>query len=515
MMRLTVERSKHGEGPAFAARLEPLWGYPRGTCRTGIASRVTRCAQAQILSRRDRLVGTLYRLLNLPPNLSPKLSNSRLISVLARSIQAGNLEESAILARCSQTLGRKWRWLAKVARRCEEHFAGKTRPRLSEIVAFLNDDPSLDYAWIRYRTELTIENWLTQSPTMQPVVAAASWAIPAIESLGELAEWLRLDGAELSWLADLKGFGAKPGAVQEQPKLAHYNYRILTKKSGGLRMIEAPKAHLKLIQRRILTEILDRVPVHEAAHGFLRGRSIHSFAAPHVGRRVVLRMDLEDFFPSISGRRVQAFFRTAGYPESVADLLGGLCTNAVPRGAWAAAPEGGALLFEARKLYARPHLPQGAPTSPALANICAYRMDCRLSTLAAAAGATYTRYADDLAFSGDAEFDRGVERFAARAAAILLEEGFRVQHRKTRVMRQGVRQYLAGLVVNARVNTVRADYDRLKATLYNCIRNGPENQNREGHAAFREHIEGRVAFVASIHPQRGERLRAMLTQIPW
>ena len=113
----------------------------------------------------------------------------------------------------------------------------------------------------------------------------------------------------------------------------------------------------------------------------------------------------------------------------------------------------------ARHLYAWPHLPQGAPTSPALANICAYRIDCRLTGLAEASGAVYTRYADDLAFSGGEDFERSAERFAIRAAAILLEEGFQVHHRKTRIMRQGVRQYLAGVVINEHVNVIRRDYD--------------------------------------------------------
>jgi len=445
--------------------------------------------------------------------VSLNLSNSRLISLLARSILAGDLDGAGIEARCARTLGRNWRWIGKMARRCQERFAGKIRPRLSDVIAFLRDDTSLADAWVRYRIEFAIADWLTESPKMHPAIAAARWPIPAIASVDELARWLHLDAGELAWFADLKGLGAK--CIGGSSKLVHYNYRILSKKSGGLRMIEAPKAHLKMMQRQILAEILDRVPVHDTAHGFVRGRSIQSFAAPHVGQRVVLRMDLEDFFPSISGRRAQVFFRTAGYPESVADLLGGLCSNAVPRGAWATVRQNAPLLFEARKLYERPHLPQGAPTSPALANICAYRVDCRLNALANAAGATYTRYADDLAFSGDAEFDRCVERFAARVAAILLEEGFYVRHRKTRMMRQGVRQYLAGLVVNERVNTVRADYDRLKATLHNCVRHGPESQNREGHASFREHLEGRVEFVASVHPQRGERLRGALAKIVW
>ncbi|MGB6720023.1 MAG: hypothetical protein WBE72_04460, partial [Terracidiphilus sp.] len=154
-------------------------------------------------------------------------------------------------------------------------------------------------------------------------------------------------------------------------------------------------------------------------------------------------------------------------------------------------------------------------TSPALANLCAYRVDCRLSGLAHAAGAAYTRYADDLAFSGGEDFERCVERYAAHVAAILLEEGFEVHHRKTRIMRQGVRQYLAGVVANERVNVVRADFDRLKATLANCAKHGPASQNRDAHPRFRQHLDGRIAFVEMINPQKGARLRRIFERIAW
>ncbi len=228
-------------------------------------------------------------------------------------------------------------------------------------------------------------------------------------------------------------------------------------------------------------------------------------------------MDLRDFFPTFGGVRIQNLFRTLGYPEAVADLLGGICTNAAPRDIWngIASDLGPVSAEEVRRLYARPHLPQGAPTSPALANISFYRADCRLSALAESAAASYTRYADDLAFSGGDEFEKRVERFGLHVAAILLEEGFAVNHRKTRVMRQGVRQHLAGLVTNQRANIARRDFERLKAILTNCVRSGPESQNLEGRPRFRAHLEGRVAYVEMVNTEKGKRLRAIFERIRW
>jgi retron-type reverse transcriptase len=323
---------------------------------------------------------------------------------------------------------------------------------------------------------------------MLPAPAAEPWPVHPRESAGDLAVWLGLNPNELAWFADLKNLARK------RPKLSHYHYLTLPKRSGGTRLLESPKPRLKAIQRKILTEILNVIPPHPAAHGFVRGRSIKSFVEPHIGRRIVLRMDLSDFFPSISGPRIQALFRTIGYPESVADLLGGLCTNSALAG---------------------PHLPQGAPTSPALANLCAWHLDCRLAALAKSAGAAYTRYADDLAFSGDEEFERRAQRFATHVAVVAQEEGFAINHRKTRLMRQGVRQRLAGLVTNQRLNVAREDFDKLKATLTNCLRHGPQTQNRANHPAFRQHLEGRVGFVESINPAKGRKLRDLLDKIVW
>jgi RNA-directed DNA polymerase len=443
------------------------------------------------------------------------------LKVLANAILGGEPERDAVTARLVHVLGRNWRWGRPLAGRYVEAFAGRIRPRRRDVISFLRGDPGLVEAACKYGHQIKILHWITGSQPMQPVPAAQKWAVPRIETLGDLAEWLEVSPSELSWFSDLKGLGYK----RPQARLEHYHYRVLGKASGSIRLIETPKPRLKDLQRRILFGILDQVPSHSAVHGFVKGRSIQTFAAPHVGQRVVLRMDLENFFPSFAGVRVQSFFRTIGYPETVADLLGGLATNAVPRNTWRDAikqPDrapgltlGPGELWHVQSTYGRPHLPQGAPTSPSLANLCSYRVDCRLSGLAESAGAIYTRYADDLAFSGGEGFAGRVEHFATYVAAILGEEGFTVHHRKTRIMRQSTRQHLAGLVTNQRINVKRAQFDRLKAILTNCVRHSPEVQNRDAHPHFREHLHGRIAFIESINLEKGKRLRAIFDQIAW
>src|SRR5262249_51784271 len=159
--------------------------------------------------------------------------------------------------------------------------------------------------------------------------------------------------------------------------LRHYTYRWLTSRGGKVRLLEAPRPRLKAIQRRILHEVLDAIPAHDAAHGYRAGRSIVTFAAPHTRQRVVLRMDLRDFFPSVGAARGRPISRAGGYPLDVAFALAGLCTNVTPADVWPAGSD-----HASRLRFRSPHLPQGAPTSPALANLGADRLDRRLSGLA-------------------------------------------------------------------------------------------------------------------------------------
>jgi RNA-directed DNA polymerase len=442
-----------------------------------------------------------------------KSSAAVLLSALARSLLAGEPLADSAYTRAAQTLGRSWRWLRPLARRYVAAFSGSTRPRHRDVIQFLRNDAGLQQACAKYRDEIIIAQWLTEPQRMQPVPAAQRWNLPIIETVVDLADWLCLYPAELEWFADLKGLNNK----LHHPKLQHYSYRVLRKRSGGARLIETPKSNLKALQRRILSGILDRIPIHPAVHGFVKGRSIATLASPHIGRHVLLRLDLQNFFPAFPAARVQALFRTLGYPEQVASRLAGICSNAVPREVWSERPPdiGVNQWHETKAMYMRCHLPQGAPTSPALANLMAYHLDCRLSGLAKTAGAVYTRYADDLAFSGGETFSRAAERFATHTAAIALEEGFGVNHHKTRIDRQGARQQLAGIVVNKKLSIRRDDLKRIEAILTNCVRLGPESQNREALPDFRAHLQGRVGFVETIDPIKGQRLRAIFERINW
>jgi retron-type reverse transcriptase len=247
----------------------------------------------------------------------------------------------------------------------------------------------------------------------------------------------------------------------------------------------------------------------------VRGRSCLTGARIHAGEPLVLAMDLRNFFASVRSPRVHAIFRCLGYPWAVARLLTGLCTTATPASVFSGRPEAQACDWQTRKLYGVPHLAQGAPTSPALANLSAWRLDMRLAGLARGVGARYTRYADDLAFSGDDGFSAGMGSFRSGVEAIVRDEGFALNGRKTRIMRRSTRQQITGLVVNDHVNVPRAAYDELKAILHNCVKFGPWEQNRRAASDFRAHLDGRVAWVEAANPHRGARLRRAFEAIRW
>jgi hypothetical protein len=429
--------------------------------------------------------------------------------MLTLVIRAGRWDKTSLSERLERSLAGGPPDPGRLAARLIFHFGDNQPPSRQALMDFLAGEDSLHRRFGDARGK--------QGPVvvLDPTVMSklpekmVSYPLPQLPSVRSLREWLGLHAHELNWFADRE----RGQSRVDNSRLHHYRYQWIEKRSGVPRLIEIPKNRLRAIQRRILKEILNRVPPHSTAHGFTRGRSSLSYVSPHVGKQVVLRMDLKDFFHRVPVARIGALFRRLGYPWVVAHLLQGLCTHATS--ASLAGQQFQTLPWETRKCLRDKHLPQGAPTSPAIANLCSWRLDCRLQGLADRFNLDYTRYADDLAFSGGMELIRLAPFLQGLIGAIAIEEGFTVNHRKTRVRTQAQSQRLAGVVINNKPNISRVEFDRLKAILHNAIRFGPESQNRQGVIDFKAHLEGRVAYVSWINPARGEKLKRLWERIAW
>ncbi len=428
--------------------------------------------------------------------------------LVAAAFLDGVWDAEAMAARAAYDLGLEpARWLAELARLTVRSFPTRPvdQPRAFERFIATESRPP----------EGVVVPGRALPALVTTAMGPARWPVPPLDDHTGLAAFLGLVPTELDWFADVRSLER----LVEQEALRHYRYRWLARDSGAARLLEAPKDRLKRIQRRILDEILAQVPPHPAACGFRPGGSVHRFAAPHVGREVVIGLDLEGFFASVGPGRVFAVYRGAGYPEPVAHALTGLATNVAPAAILRRAPTSPAWQSDTRwRLLRRlraPHLPQGAPTSPALANLVALGLDRRLTGLAERFGARYTRYADDLAFSGGRELAHVCGRLIRLVGEVVREEGFRLNPAKSRVMRASQRQLLGGLVVNARLNVPRHTYERLQAVLHDAALHGPAVANRAGHPDFRNHLLGRIAWVEAASPERGARLRARFSTIRW
>ncbi len=448
------------------------------------------------------------------------MTNDRLIVLaLADTMLASERSLESLIAACHRVFGASPPWVPGLCEglieRTGDNFHYFSRHEIAGILLQLlgrgwdYDDDEVGDAPPPFIELPGVRRYCIDPPIRPPMAAwRAALALPDLPTVGALATWLNEPVGALDWFADQWRL-----AGDAQSRLQHYHYRWLPKRSGGLRLIEIPKERLRRIQQKILREILDRLPPHTAAHGFRRRRSCVTHAALHAGKHIVIRMDLKDFFPSIQMSRIQALFEKLDYSSTVAGTLARICVNRAPRGVFrdlqAEVP------WAARQALKTPHLPQGSPCSPALANLCAYRLDIRLEALARSLGAGYSRYADDLVFSGERDFARAAERFHIHVAAIALEEGFRVNTRKTRVMREGTRQQVTGVVVNTHPNIGRDDYDRLKATLANCVRHGPASQNRANHPNFRAYLAGRISHVRMVNAQRAIKLQRLADAIAW
>jgi hypothetical protein len=432
--------------------------------------------------------------------------------VLAAAAADGPWNRESIAVRLSIDLAARPAWLSDLAGELCTTYRRTPCDRPRELAGVID-------RWLASRNaegELGDPPRSLRSRAFPIGMAESGWAVPELPTTGDLAAFLDLHAGELDWLADRQ---CRERTVHT-PRLRNYRYRWHARRGGPPRAIEQPKRMLKECQRRVLHQILDAVPPHDAAHGFRRGHSAVTHARRHTGQEVVLRVDLEDFFASVTAGRVYGIFRRAGYPESVAHALTSLCTNVVPQDEWLRVPRPQhprALAAHHRlgRRLATPHLPQGAPTSPALANLCGYRLDCRLAALADRVGSVYSRYADDLVLSGGRWLVRHSEGIRWTMSEIAREEGFRVNERKSQLMVGAGRQRVCGIVVNERPNLGRRERDRLRAAIHDALLHGPDAANRSGVPDLRAHLEGRVAWAEALNPRHGAALREQLARVSW
>jgi hypothetical protein len=308
------------------------------------------------------------------------------------------------------------------------------------------------------------------------------YALPKWTAEADVAKALNLSVARLRYFS----------IHREKERVQHYVQFAIPKRSGGERLILAPKRELKALLRTLNAELATKLPVSEYAHGFRRGRSIATHAAPHVGKKVVVRLDLKDFFPSLHVGRVRGLLIALGYSYPVAATLATLMTEAVRQPVQVGeevffVPVGGR------------HVVQGAPTSPAIANAIVLSLDRRVAGLAKKLGFAYTRYADDLTFSGD---DTAVARALIKGVQrIVHAEGFALNPDKTRVMTQRGAQVITGVTVNRELGLSRRERRKLRAALHRAG-DGAES------ALKRRRLEGKLAYLSMLNTRQAEALRA-------
>lgn len=275
-----------------------------------------------------------------------------------------------------------------------------------------------------------------------------------------------------------------------------YKRYDIRKRSGGVRHIAAPFKPLLGMQEWILHNILEKIlyEIPECANGFMKGRSIKTNAEPHANKKWLINVDIKNFFGSIRRVNVNEFFSSLGYEKEVTACLTAICT------------------YKEDRYFA---LPQGAPTSPLLSNFISIKMDKELLDLANRVGASYTRYADDITFSGN---DNICPITLKQIKAILSKYGFLLNKEKTRVRYQGCRMEVTGLTISNGVHVSKQYRKEVWRELHFLLKYGPEvhcakRQYLKGY--YKEWLQGRIMFIRSIDKEVGDKMQVKFKKINW
>jgi RNA-directed DNA polymerase len=248
-----------------------------------------------------------------------------------------------------------------------------------------------------------------------------------------------------------------------------YEIAFIKKRSGGKRILHIPDPNTKHLQRTLNRNLFSNYRLHPSCCGFVKGKSIVENATPHINQQAVIKLDIVDFFPSTTAIRIHHYFTTTGWSGKAARLLTRLVCH-----------ENG--------------LPQGAPTSPLLSNIVNKLMDHRLSRLAEARQAQYTRYADDLTFSFGFYDRKRVHSLLRSVGMIVRDFGYKLNTRKKQILRSHRRQSVTGIVVNEKANLPRKTRRWLRSVHHRIQTGGSPTLSRQ-------EFNGWISLLRMIHPQ--------------
>jgi RNA-directed DNA polymerase len=288
-----------------------------------------------------------------------------------------------------------------------------------------------------------------------------------------------------------KLIGIRTEELYSYYELAQTLYRtaVIPKKTGGSRKLNAPSENLKYIQKWIVENVLYRLDTSKVATGFVPRKSIVDNAKPHVGKECIINLDLKDFFPSIKYIWVYNLFKSLGYTRHLSMLFTGICTL-------------------------NNELPQGAPSSPYLSNLICEKLDSRLSGLAEHIGACYTRYADDLTFSGSKE----ITKYIKLIKRVIKEEKFELNEKKVRVRFSYHQQMVTGLVVNDKLSVPQKTKKYLRQQIYYAKKYGVSSSlEKQGvtKSNYNGHLFGLAYFIKMVEPDCGTEFIEKLKQIDW
>jgi RNA-directed DNA polymerase len=286
----------------------------------------------------------------------------------------------------------------------------------------------------------------------------------------------------------------------------HYSHFPIRKSNGETRIISAPIPILKAAQTWILRNILDKIEVHDAAHGFRHHRSIVTNAKPHVGKHTIVKVDLQDFFGSIDYPRVKKIFIDIGYADAAANIFSLLCTTKLAN----------KLDVDGKvniSLNRKRSLPQGAPTSPNLSNIFCFILDRDLTRIATDLGFVYTRYADDMTFSTHRVSSNVVDKLFDRIQQIITREGFKINPDKTQILGRGQQQQITGVIVNQKLNISNRKLDAFRATLYQIELDGLAGKKWGKSPDLIAAITGYANYVSMVNPLKGKELFVTIDRI--